>query len=87
MEAVEVASDMPHWGNGWKLFSTNDSKYFVVVADLVPQTGRTVVVRRPTTVMECDAEATPATATAVGEYDPGTSHEDAMALLGYTIGA
>lgn len=86
-EAVLVASDVPQWGDGWNLFSTTDGKHFVVVADLVSQSGRTVVIQRPTTVMECDDTASPESASTAAVYDPGTTHEDAMMLLGYTIGS
>lgn len=78
--------DLGSWAPGVKFYSTDDARHFIVDADLVDY-GQLRVVRRPTVVLYCTETAAVTDLIPDFELDPGTTHEDAVRLAGFTLGA
>lgn len=78
--------DLGAWIPGTKFYTTDDDRYFVVDADLTDY-GKLRVVRRPTVILYCTETAGVTDLIPDFEFDPGTTHEDAVRLAGFTLGA
>lgn len=79
-------ADLNHWIAGTRFFSTSDGKHFVIDADLTdyPQ-GRNTFIRRDTNVFYCSPDATVTDMTPDHVFPPGTTPEEAIAAMGYTL--
>ncbi|OBB48743.1 hypothetical protein [Mycolicibacterium fortuitum] len=85
--AIERADvDLNGWAPGAKFYIVDDGRYFVVDADL-DDYGRLRVVRRPTVILYCTETAGVTDLIPDFEFDPGTTHEDAVRLAGFTLGS
>lgn len=74
------------WGPGTRFFSGSDSTYFVVQADLEDYSGLSdKIVRRPTVILYTDENAVALDLVVDFQFEPGTSHEDAVTGAGYTL--
>ncbi len=85
--AIELDSDIAAgWGPGTRFFLGSDGKHFVVQADLEDYSGlRDRIKRRPTLLFYVDANAVAEDFVVDAQYEPGTTHEDAIAEAGYDI--
>lgn len=82
-EIVNV--DLSHWVAGTRLFRTGD-RYFVIDADLAdyPE-SRNTFIRRNTAVLYCNPDATVTDLIPDHTFPPGTTAEEAITALGYTL--
>jgi hypothetical protein len=81
-------ADMSNWGWWCRLFATSDGLYFVIDADLEPPPAFvTTVIRRQTAVFYCTAGAGVTDMDADFTYPPGTTPEQAIIRMGYTLTA
>ncbi len=74
------------WPSGVRFFDTSDGKYLMILADL--EVYQNPNVRRDiTSVFYCDETGmpTPADMVADHEFPAGTTHEEALSELGYTV--
>ncbi|MFV8173421.1 hypothetical protein [Mycolicibacterium peregrinum] len=78
--------DLSGWAPGTRMFSTDDDQHFVVDADLEDY-GHLRVVRRRTVILYCTETAGVTDLIPDFEFDPGTSHEDAVRLAGFELSA
>lgn len=88
MNAVEITdADLNHWVPGTRFFQGSDGQHFVVDADLsaYPEDGSVRFIRRNTVVLYCNADATVTDLIPDHVFPPGTTAEEAVALLGYTL--
>jgi hypothetical protein len=87
MTAWEVPdADLSAWVPGTRFFATNDDKYFVIDADLTEVPGWiTTVIRRRTAVFYCTSNAGVTDLDADFEYPEGTTPEQAVKAMGYTL--
>ncbi|WPH57651.1 hypothetical protein [Mycobacterium phage WXIN] len=76
--------DLGAWVPGTKFYSTDDDRYFVVDADLVDY-GHFRVVRRPTVILYCTEAAGVTDLIPDFEFEPGTTHEDAVRRAGFDL--
>ena len=78
--------DLNHWVAGTRFFATSDGRYFVIDADVTeyPE-GINTFIRRNTAVLYCNADASVTDMTPDFVYDPGTTPEQAIALMGYEL--
>ncbi|MFV8266490.1 hypothetical protein ACNQR9_26080 [Mycolicibacterium peregrinum] len=83
-ERTEV--DLGGWAPGTRMFSTDDNRHFVIDADLGDY-GHLKVVRRPTVILYCTETAGVTDLIPDFTFDPGTTHEDAVRLAGFTLGS
>ena len=85
--ATEILdADLNHWVPGTRFFSTSDGKYFVVDADTADYPrGPFTIIRRDTAVIDCTADATVISPISKQLFPPGTSAEEAIAAMGYTL--
>ena len=79
--------DLQSWVHGTRIFKTDDDKYFLVDSDLAdyPTGSRITSVRRPTAVIFCNAEGMVESLIPDHTFPPGTTAEDAISELGYTL--
>lgn len=79
-------ADLAHWVPGTRFFSTSDDRYFLVDADLTEYPNNKITYRRrQTAVLYCNADATVADLIPDHTFPAGTTPEEAIALLGYTL--
>lgn len=89
MNAREITNvDLCHWIPVTKLYQAEDGTHFVVEADLadydsIPSIH--TIIRRPTVIQHCNELAVATDLTPDHAFDPGTTHEQALALAGYQI--
>lgn len=85
--ATEILDiDLNHWVPGTRLFRTSDDLYFVVSSDLEDHSHKSIkVIRRQTAVLYCNPDATVTDMIPDHTFPPGTTPEEAIALLGYTL--
>lgn len=76
--------DLSGWPSGTKFYGTDDGTYFVVDADLADY-GHMRFVRRPTVILYCTETAGVTDLIADFEFDPGTTHEDAVRQAGFEL--
>lgn len=78
-------ADLNHWTPGARFFTTG-TDYFIIDADLAPPPGWiTTVIRRKTAVFYCTEQAGVTDLFADFEFDPMTTPEQAVALMGHTL--
>ncbi len=78
--------DLSHWAPGARFFSTSDDKNFIVDADLTEYpSGATRFIRRETAVLYCNPDATVTDMVPDHTFPPGTTAEDAITGMGYTL--
>lgn len=79
--------DVSRWGPGVKFYSTDDGRYFVVLADLVDyiDEGAFRVRRQTTRILYTDEYAHAVDLEVDFEFDPGTTHEEAVQLAGFDL--
>ena len=87
---METARERPFplWTPSSQLFSTSDNRHMVIDADLTEYPdGTTRFIRRDTVVLYCseDGEVTDMIPDHI--YPPGTTPEQVLADLGYTLEA
>lgn len=82
-----VGADLSNWAPGTRFFSASDGRHFVIDADLDehPEDGNVRLVRRPTVVLYTTETAWPTDLTPDFVFDPGTTHEEAVALAGFEL--
>ena len=82
-----IDADLNHWVPGTRFFSTSDDQHFVVCSDLTnyPTRGAFTYIRRQTAVLFCTPEATVTDMTPDHTFPPGTTAEQAITQLGYTL--
>lgn len=87
--ATEVTDvDLTHWVPGSRMFHTDGGVYYIVDADLAEYpTGPNTFIRRQTSIFECDAAGVVSDLTPDFTYPPGTTAEEALAEMGYTVTA
>lgn len=86
VERVDVC--LAQWVPGTKFYSTDDGRHFVVDADLADYSKNAYkVTRRPTVILYCTETAGVTDLIADFEFEPGVTHEDAVRLAGFTLGA
>ena len=88
VKAREITDyDLSHWIWGTRFFSADDGKHFVVSADLeeYPTDGRFTYIRRDTVVLYCTPEAGVTDMDVDFTFAPGTTPEEAVAQMGYTL--
>lgn len=87
MTVTEILNtDLNHWIPGTRLFVTAEGQHFVVLSDTTEYpTGPTKWRRRKTSVLFCTPEATVTDMTPDHTFDPGTTAEQAITELGYTL--
>ena len=85
--ATEVTDmDLSRWAPGSRMFSTSGGQHFIVDADLTEYPhGAIKFVRRQTAVLYCNPDATVTDLIPDHTFPPGTTPEDAIAQLGYTL--
>jgi hypothetical protein len=83
----DTAVDLSFWMPGARFFHTSDDQHFIVDADLTdyPENGPIRFIRRNTSVLYCTAAATVTDMIPDHIYPPGTTAEEAIALLGYQL--
>ncbi len=80
--------DLNHWTPGARFFAASDGKFFIVDSDTMPAPGFvTTVIRRPTAIFYCGPAATVTDLDPDHMFPPGTTPEQAIAELGYTLEA
>jgi len=86
MIAQEILDvDLSSWVPGTRLFAAGDG-HLLIIADLSEYPdSRMKFIRQPTAVLTCTADATVTDMTPTHNFDPGTTAEDALAALGYTL--
>lgn len=79
-------ADLNNWIPGSRFFATSDGQYFIVDSDLTeyPE-GKNTFIRRPTLIFYCNPDATVTDMTPDHTFDPGTTAEEAIEELGYTL--
>jgi hypothetical protein len=78
--------DMGSWAPGTRFFSGSDGKHFVIDTDTTEYpTGPTRFIRRDTAVLYCNADASVTDLTPDHVYPPGTTAEEAISDMGYTL--
>lgn len=79
--------NLNHWIPGTRFFSASDGKYFVVDADLTeyPNSGPHTFLRRETVVLYCNPDATTTDLVPDHTFPAGTTPEEAVIQLGYTL--
>lgn len=84
--ATEVLDvDITNWAPGCRMFVAG-SVCYIVDADLTEYpSGANTFIRRQTSVFECDATGHVSDLTPDFVYAPGTTAEDAITQLGYTL--
>lgn len=88
MNATEVMDvDLSHWVPGARFFSGSDGQHFIVDSDVMPhpERSRITFIRRNTSVFYCNDDATVTDLIPDHVFPPGTTAEEAVALLGYTL--
>lgn len=82
-----VGVDLSNWAPGTRFFGGSDGQFFVVDADLAeyPEDGNMRFVRRPTVVLYTNESGWPTDLTPDFTFDPGTTHEVAVAGAGYEL--
>lgn len=85
--ATEILDiDLNHWVPGTRFFHTSDDQYFVIDADTTDYPNNRVNYRRrQTAVLFCNADATVTDLIPDHTFPAGTTPEEAIALLGYTL--
>lgn len=81
-------ADLSNWGPWCRFFATSDDppKYFVIDADTAPAPEWVAhVIRRNTAVFYCTDTAGVTDMNADYQYPPGTTTEQAVELMGYTL--
>lgn len=79
-------ADISNWIPTARYFATSDNKYFIVDADTAPVPGWIKnVIRRCTAVFWCTENAGVTDLNPDYEYPPGTTPEQAVELMGYTL--
>ena len=83
-EIVDV--DLGRWAPGTRMFKTGDDQYFVVDADTAAYPdGPNTFLRRHTAVLFCNADGSVTDLTPDYTSPPGTTAEDAITAMGYTL--
>lgn len=81
-----IGVDMNNWAPWCRFFQTSDDKNFVIDADLLPVPGWiATVIRRPTAVFYCTANAGVTDMNADFMFPPETTPEQAIAQMGYEL--
>ncbi len=85
--ATEVLDvNLSHWIPGTRFFQTSDGQYLVIDADVAEYpNGRVTYRRRQTAVLYCNLDATVTDLIPDHTFPPGTTAEDVIAQLGYTL--
>ncbi|CPR84665.1 MULTISPECIES: DUF7572 family protein [Mycobacteroides] len=95
-KAVELNTDMSHWPTGAKHYRLGDGSYVVIEVDerddrldeqvnqITRLTGGAAYTYtpRPTVVIAVDENACAVSLDRLHEFEPGTSHTQALALIG-----
>ena len=90
MPTVSEVTDvnLDGWVPGARMFRTEDDRYFIVDSDTAEHAVSQMVnyIRRATAVIFCNDEAVvDGTALDNATYEPGTTPEQAIELLGYQL--
>jgi hypothetical protein len=79
--------DLAHWIAGVRFFGTDDERFFVIDSDVAdyPTDRNFSFVRRETSVLFCNPDASVTDLIPDHVFPPGTTCEDAISEIGFNL--